>query len=107
MGIVVGLASDALNASRFLHNFDLTFHDLSTVKAYSFWYSCAASSKMYETIIFIGIGFGLFVLLLFLRLDGSFGLVLSLKSYHVLSFLSFMRITMMRVIYSLHNYFFI
>ena len=107
MGIVEGLASDALNASRFLDNFDFTFHDLSMVKAYFFWYSYAASVKMYETIIFIGIGFGLFVLLLFLRLNGRFGLVLSLEGYHVLSFLNFIRTTMMRVIYSLHNYFFI
>jgi hypothetical protein len=98
MGMVEGLASDALKASRFLYNLGITFLDLSMVKAYFFWYFYAMLPEWYETIIFIGIRLRLFLLLLFLRLYRRFGLILSLEGYDVLSFLRFMKFTMMRVI---------
>ena len=62
---------------------------------------------MYETILLIGVGFYLLLLLVLLRFQGRFLVGLALEGYHVLALLNGGRVTMMRVISSLHNYFFI
>lgn len=62
---------------------------------------------MYKAILLIGVGFYLLLLFVLLRFQGGFLVRLALEGYHVLSLLDGTRVTMMRVISSLHNYFFI
>lgn len=71
------------------------------------WCCDAIWGKMYETILLIGVRFYLLLLLVLLRFQGRFLVGLALEGYHVLALLNGGRVTMMRVISSLHNYFFI
>ena len=70
---------------------------------------CSKWLEWYHILVFGVVGFGGFGVLLFvfLRLEGSLGLVLAFESDHVFSLLSPEGFTIMRVIYSFCNSFFI